>query len=335
MIGKTLGHYEITEKLGEGGMGAVYKARDARLDRFVALKVLPAEMVADPDRKRRFAQEARSASALNHPSIVTIYDIGSADGVDFIAMEHVAGRTLAASIDRKGMPLAEVLKCAVQIGDALSAAHAAGLVHRDLKPANVMVTDKGLVKVLDFGLAKLTEPAPVDESAVTETARPLTQLGVIVGTVAYMSPEQAEGKKVDARSDIFSFGTLRTARASSSTGCASVTRSRAPGGSRPSPGARPRRSRECPPGRGGSHAMRSRGTASTSTTWKGSRSAARPCTACASRHGRGGSPGRPRGSPRWLECPRPRPRPPGAGWSSPRRRGSPTSGRPAGRRGRG
>ena len=208
MIGKTLGHYEITEKLGEGGMGAVYKARDARLDRFVALKVLPAEMVADPDRKRRFAQEARSASALNHPSIVTIYDIGSADGVDFIAMEHVAGRTLAASIDRKGMPLAEVLKCAVQIGDALSAAHAAGLVHRDLKPANVMVTDKGLVKVLDFGLAKLTEPAPVDESAVTETARPLTQLGVIVGTVAYMSPEQAEGKKVDARSDIFSFGTV-------------------------------------------------------------------------------------------------------------------------------
>ena len=208
MIGRTIGHYEIAEKLGEGGMGAVYKARDVRLDRFVALKVLPAEKIADPDRKRRFAQEARSASALNHPNIVTIYDIGSADGVDFIAMEYVAGRTLAELIDRRGMPLAEVLKYAVQIGDALSTAHAAGLVHRDLKPANVMVTGRGLVKVLDFGLAKLTEPAPVDESAVTETARPQTELGVIVGTVAYMSPEQAEGKKVDARSDIFSFGTV-------------------------------------------------------------------------------------------------------------------------------
>ena len=208
MIGRTLGHYEVVEKLGEGGMGAVYKARDARLGRFVALKVLPAEKVADPDRQRRFAQEARSASALNHPNIVTVYDVGSAEGSDFIAMEHVVGRTLAERIDRRGMPLAEVLKYAVQIADALSAAHAAGIVHRDLKPANVMVTGEGRVKVLDFGLAKLTEPAPLDASAVTETAPPRTQMGVIVGTVAYMSPEQAEGRAVDARSDVFSFGTV-------------------------------------------------------------------------------------------------------------------------------
>src|SRR5512139_2075221 len=193
MIGKRLGHYEITEKIGEGGMGAVYKARDTHLDRFVAIKVLPAAKVADPDRKRRFEQEAKSASALNHPNIVTIHDIDQAEGVDYIAMEYVAGRTLAETVERGNLPLGEVLKYAVQIGDALGAAHAAGIVHRDLKPANVMVTERGLVKVLDFGLAKLTEPAPVTgETAITETARPRTQEGVIVGTVAYMSPEQAE-----------------------------------------------------------------------------------------------------------------------------------------------
>src|SRR5512139_902562 len=146
MIGRTLGHYQITEKLGEGGMGAVYKARDTHLGRFVAIKVLPAAKVADPDRKRRFEQEAKAASALNHPNIVTIHDIDSADGTDFIAMEYVSGKTLAEAIGRRVLPLAEVLKYAVQIGDALSAAHAAGIVHRDLKPANVMVTETGLVK---------------------------------------------------------------------------------------------------------------------------------------------------------------------------------------------
>jgi len=208
MIGRTLGHYEVVEKLGEGGMGAVYRARDTRLDRFVALKVLPAEKVADPDRKRRFEQEAKAASALNHPHIVTVYDIGTDDGADFIAMEHVVGRTLAEVIDRRGMPPARALELAVQIGDALSAAHEEGIVHRDLKPANVMVTDKGLVKVLDFGLAKLTEPSPAGPSALTESARPRTEQGVIVGTVAYMSPEQTEGLSVDARSDIFSFGVV-------------------------------------------------------------------------------------------------------------------------------
>jgi len=208
MIGRTISHYEITEKLGEGGMGVVYKARDTRLKRFVALKVLPPEKVADAERKRRFAQEARAASALNHPNIVTVHDIDQADGVDFIAMEYVEGKTLDELIGRKGLKLNEALKCAIQIADALAKAHAAGIVHRDLKPGNVMVTPDGRVKVLDFGLAKLTETAPVGPEDSTLTAAPSTELGAVVGTAAYMSPEQAEGKKVDARSDIFSFGSL-------------------------------------------------------------------------------------------------------------------------------
>jgi Tol biopolymer transport system component/predicted Ser/Thr protein kinase len=208
MIGKTLGHYQITEKLGEGGMGVVYKARDMHLDRFVAVKVLAAEKVADPDRKRRFVQEAKAASALNHPNIIHVYDIDQADGTDFIAMEYVDGKTLDQLIPRKGMRLGEALKYSAQIGDALAVAHAAGIVHRDLKPANVMVTEKGLVKVLDFGLAKLTERIENDEFGTTETMEPRTEEGAIVGTVAYMSPEQAEGKKLDTRSDIFSFGSM-------------------------------------------------------------------------------------------------------------------------------
>ena len=208
MIGKTVSQYQILDKLGEGGMGVVYKARDTHLDRTVAIKVLPPEKVSDPERKRRFVQEAKSASALNHPNIVTIYDIDQSGGVDFIAMECVAGKTLDELIPRKGMRLKEVLKNAVQIADALATAHAAGIVHRDLKPANVMVTYKGLVKVLDFGLAKLTEPVGSDETRTTETLEPHTEEGTIVGTVAYMSPEQAEGKKVDARSDIFSLGSV-------------------------------------------------------------------------------------------------------------------------------
>jgi len=189
-------------------MGEVYRARDTRLGREVAIKVLPAGVAADAERVRRFELEARAVAALNHPNIVTIYDVGKAESSDFIAMEYVVGRTLADMIDHRGMALAEALKCAVQIGDALSAAHAAGIVHRDLKPANIMVTGEGRVKVLDFGLAKLTEAEPVDTSALTRTAPPRTQLGAVVGTVAYMSPEQAEGRKVDVRSDVFSFGTL-------------------------------------------------------------------------------------------------------------------------------
>ena len=159
MTGRTIAHYSIIEKLGEGGMGAVYKARDERLDRFVALKVLPAEKMADPDRRRRFEQEAKSASALNHPNIVTIYDIGQADDVYFIAMEYVAGQTLDTLIGPKGLPLKEALNFAIQIADGLGKAHAAGIVHRDLKPSNIMVTPDGLVKILDFGLAKLVEKA--------------------------------------------------------------------------------------------------------------------------------------------------------------------------------
>ena len=208
MIGKTISHYTILEKLGEGGMGVVYKARDTRLDRFVAIKVLPAEKLAGPERRQRFVQEAKAASSLNHPNIITIYDIGQAEGVDFIAMECVPGKTLEQLIPRRGMRLNEALKCAVQIADALARAHSAGIVHRDLKPGNIMVNEHGLVKVLDFGLAKLTEPAPTGEDDATRTLRPTTEEGKIVGTVAYMSPEQAEGKKVDARSDIFSFGSV-------------------------------------------------------------------------------------------------------------------------------
>ncbi len=204
MIGKTLDHYEITEKLGEGGMGVVYKARDTHLDRFVALKVLPPEKVSDPERKRRFIQEAKAASALNHPSIITIYDIDQADGIDYIAMECVAGKTLDELIPRKGMRLSLALKYAVQIADALARAHGAGIIHRDLKPSNVMVDEHGLVKVLDFGLAKLTEAAgPEAETAATRTGE-----GTVLGTAAYMSPEQAEGKHIDTRSDIFSFGSM-------------------------------------------------------------------------------------------------------------------------------
>ncbi len=210
MIGRTILHYEILETLGRGGMGVVYKARDAHLDRFVAIKVLPPEKVADPERKRRFVQEAKAASALNHPNIVHIYDIAEADGIQFIAMEYVPGKTLDQMIGRKGLRLNETLKCAVQIADALAKAHSAGIVHRDLKPSNVMVTGDGLVKVLDFGLAKLIERTSEFGETATMQAdeKPETAEGTIVGTVAYMSPEQAEGKPVDARSDLFAFGSL-------------------------------------------------------------------------------------------------------------------------------
>jgi serine/threonine protein kinase len=211
MIGRTILHYQIVETLGRGGMGVVYKARDTHLDRFVAIKVLPPEKVADPERKRRFVQEAKAASALNHPNIVHIYDIAEAEGIQFIAMEYVPGKTLDQMIGRKGKRLNETLKYAIQIADALAHAHAAGIIHRDLKPSNIMVADNGLVKVLDFGLAKLTETATgelAETATLTAKGGPSTEEGTIVGTVAYMSPEQAEGKKVDARSDIFSFGSL-------------------------------------------------------------------------------------------------------------------------------
>lgn len=208
MIGQTLGHYRIEAKLGEGGMGVVYKARDTHLERFVAIKVLAADTTADSGRKQRFMQEAKSASALNHPNIITVHDIAGEAGMDFIVMEYVPGKTLGELIPRKGMPLGAALKYAIQIADALAAAHQAGIIHRDLKPGNVMVTEEGQVKILDFGLAKLTENIGAGEDMATRTMKPATEEGMILGTIAYMSPEQAEGKKVDTRSDIFSFGAM-------------------------------------------------------------------------------------------------------------------------------
>ncbi len=205
---ESLGHYRILEKLGEGGMGVVYKALDTHLDRPVAIKVLPPGKVADPERKRRFVQEAKSASALNHPNIVTIYDINSDHGADYIAMEYIAGRTLDQVIPRQGIRLPEVLRIAIQIADGLAKAHGAGITHRDLKPSNVMVDNDGRAKILDFGLAKLTDRTEVSEQDATLTQSGHTAEGAIVGTVSYMSPEQAEGKKIDARSDIFSFGAV-------------------------------------------------------------------------------------------------------------------------------
>jgi serine/threonine protein kinase len=211
MIGETVSHYHVLDKLGEGGMGTVYRAQDTRLSRFVALKILPAKAVADPDRRNRFIQEARAASALNHPNIITVYDIGA----DFIAMEYVDGRPLDQVIGRRGLPLAEALHYGIEIADALAAAHAVGIVHRDLKPGNVMVTPKGRIKVLDFGLAKLVRADgqiaasdSLDAQSATMVESPKTEEGTIVGTVDYMSPEQAAGRKVDSRSDIFSFGSV-------------------------------------------------------------------------------------------------------------------------------
>jgi len=221
MIGTTAGHYEILEKLGEGGMGVVYKARDVLLSRVAVLKFLPADgadaddklsrSMGAEDRRSRFIREAQSASALNHPNIITIYEVGQAGDRDFIAMELVQGQTLDQLIGRKALPLERVLAYAIQIADALAAAHGAGIVHRDLKPANIMVTDAGLVKVLDFGLAKLMPAAwSLSNSGGAQTieAQTNTAGGIIVGTVSYMSPEQAEGKPVDHRSDIFSFGAV-------------------------------------------------------------------------------------------------------------------------------
>jgi serine/threonine protein kinase len=214
MVAKMLSHYEILAPIGEGGMGVVYRAVDTRLGRPVAVKLIRHERTISQERRKRFIHEARAASALNHPHIITIYDIGQDGGVDFIAMEYVAGTSLAHLLERSRLRLEDCLKYSVQIADALAAAHAAGIIHRDLKPANIMVNDRGSVKVLDFGLAKLAEsanPDPVD-GITTDTRRAEgslhTEEGRILGTAAYMSPEQAEGKPADARSDVFSFGVV-------------------------------------------------------------------------------------------------------------------------------
>jgi len=202
--GVRIGPYEILALLGTGGMGEVYQARDTRLDRVIALKTLPAEKVADADRRGRFLLEARVAAQLNHPNIVTIHDISEENGVYFIAMEYVPGSTLERMNTGSGLPLKDAMRYAADIADALAAAHSAGIVHRDLKPANVMITNDGRAKLLDFGLAQfIAAPA---QSAETATLRTLP--GTIMGTVSYMSPEQAEGRTLDARSDVFSFGSV-------------------------------------------------------------------------------------------------------------------------------
>jgi formylglycine-generating enzyme required for sulfatase activity/dienelactone hydrolase len=207
--GQRLSHYTIVAKIGEGGMGAVYRATDSRLNRTVAIKILPAHAATNPDRQRRFVQEAQSASALNHPNIVHIYDIDTADDVTFIAMEFVDGRALDAVIADSPIPMAQALDYAIQAAGALAAAHQAGIVHRDVKPANILVNRSGQVKVLDFGLAKLMHPAGDTETfAPTKAPTPATAVGVVVGTPAYMSPEQADGRYVDAHSDVFSFGAV-------------------------------------------------------------------------------------------------------------------------------
>ena len=205
----TLSHYRLIRQLGAGGMGEVYLAEDTRLDRQVALKLLPAKFTEDEDRVRRFVQEAKAASALNHPNIIIIHEIGELDGLHFIVTEFIEGQTLRERMTGLPMKLPAMLEVTIQIASALTAAHAAGIVHRDIKPENIMLRPDGYVKVLDFGLAKLTEPQPsaVDTEAPT-AARVDTETGTVLGTVKYMSPEQARGLKVDARSDIFSLGVV-------------------------------------------------------------------------------------------------------------------------------
>jgi serine/threonine protein kinase len=207
-IGQTLLHYRLVEKIGAGGMGEVYAAEDTKLHRRVALKVLPQEMAVDPDRRARFEREARAIAALNHPNIVTLHSVEEADGLQFITMELVEGKTLAEHLPRTGFALSRLLEIAIPLADAVSRAHREGITHRDLKPDNIMIDDEGRLRVLDFGLAKLHDPAGFDGETGAETATAGTGEGRILGTVAYMSPEQAEGKAVDPRSDVFSLGTI-------------------------------------------------------------------------------------------------------------------------------
>src|SRR6266536_1522292 len=203
-----LGRYEIRSQLGAGGMGEVYLARDPRLNRDVAIKVLPAALSSDSERLRRFEQEAQAAGALNHPNILSIYDVDTHDGSPYVVSELLEGETLREQLNGTALPVRKAIDYALQIASGLAAAHAKGIVHRDLKPENLFVTKDGRVKILDFGLAKLTQPekAGPQTSLPTETAG--TEPGVVLGTLGYMSPEQVRGKPADARSDIFAFGAI-------------------------------------------------------------------------------------------------------------------------------
>ena len=206
LVGRTVSHYQVLSLLGAGGMGEVYLARDPRLDRTVALKILPGELAADVDRMQRFTREAKAASALNHPNVATIYDVGESDGISFIAMEHVEGETIAVRMGRPLTP-SDVVDIAVQAADALDVAHAKGITHRDIKPANLMLTHRGHVKVLDFGVAKVNRSEEVGPNR-DWIVEPVTAVGSVVGSGPYMSPEQIVGGDVDPRSDVFSLGVV-------------------------------------------------------------------------------------------------------------------------------
>jgi serine/threonine protein kinase len=211
LIGTTLAHYEITALLGKGGMGEVYRARDTKLDREVALKVLPTELSGDPERAARFEREARMLASLQHPHIASIYGYEHIEGVRFLTMELIEGEDLAERLERGQVPLNEALQIAEQVAIGLEAAHQKNIIHRDLKPANIKLDRDGMVKILDFGLARAfagDEPDPSDLDHSPTITAAMTRAGVILGTAAYMSPEQAKGKSLDQRSDIWSFGVI-------------------------------------------------------------------------------------------------------------------------------